>query len=229
MLPYEKTENRKLRVYMNCLIDRTKEYVREFFKGEYSGHDYYHTVRVFELARKIAEEEGADIEIVSLAALLHDVDDAKISPDTYAGKVNAVSFLKKEHVSDEDIDKIVEIIEQVSFCGVDSAVPSTIEGKCVQDADRLDALGAIGIARTFAYGGNHNRDIYDPDVLPELGMNKEEYRNHVSTSLNHFYEKLFLLKDMMNTDTAMKIAARREEYMRAYVDEFLREWNSEDC
>ena len=214
---------------MDNLIEKTKEYVREFFRGEYSGHDYYHTIRVYELAKKIAEVENADIRIVSLAALLHDVDDAKISPDTYKDKVNAVAFLKKEDVSDNEIGRIVEIIDQISFLGTDSVVPSTIEGKCVQDADRLDALGAIGIARAFAYGGNHDRDIYDPDVPPVLGMTKEEYRRHESTSLNHFYEKLFLLKDMMNTATALKIADRREKYMRAYLDEFLREWSAEDC
>lgn len=211
------------------IIAEAKDFVKSFFKNEYSGHDYYHTLRVYELARKIAVAENANMEIVSLASLLHDVDDVKISPETHGTKANAVAFLKRENVSDDVISRICTIIEQVSFCGVDSVVPSTIEGKCVQDADRLDALGAIGIARTFAYGGNHNRDIYDPEIPPVTGLTKEEYKTHVSPTLNHFYEKLFLLKDMMNTETARRIAERRDEYMRAYVDEFMLEWDSEDC
>lgn len=213
---------------MECIIESAMNYLKLFFENEFSGHDYFHSLRVYELAKRIAKIESANVEIVSLAALLHDVDDIKLSPATYKNKSNAVTFLKKEKVSDSDISRICNIIDEVSFNGADSIVPSTIEGKCVQDADRLDALGAIGIARTFAYGGTHNRDIYNPTIQPVLGMTKDEYRNHVSTSINHFYEKLFLLKDMMNTRSAYKIAEKREGYMRAFIEEFMLEWNGID-
>ena len=117
-----------------------------------------------------------------------------------------------------------DIVGEVSFEGTDSVVPKTIEGMCVQDADRLDAIGAIGIARAFAYGGRHDRKIYDPDMKPNIHMSADEYHNHVSTTINHFYEKLFKLKGLMNTDTAKKIAEQRENYMKSYIMEFLDEW-----
>lgn len=163
--------------------------------------------------------------IVQLAALLHDVDDVKLSPETYENKDRAVDFLRKHGVPEETINAICKIIGEVSFRGTDSVTPETTEGKCVQDADRLDALGAVGIARTFAYGGSHNRVIYDPDIKPIVNMNADKYQNHISTSINHFYEKLFLLKDLMNTDTAKKLAEQREDYMKAYISEFLDEWD----
>ena len=163
--------------------------------------------------------------IVQLAALLHDVDDVKLSPETYENKDKAVDFLRKHDVSEEMIKSICKIIGEISFRGTDSSAPETIEGKCVQDADRLDALGAVGIARTFAYGGSHNRIIYDPDIKPTADMNAEKYQNHISTSVNHFYEKLFNLKDLMNTDTAKKLAEQREDYMKAYISELLDEWD----
>ena len=206
----------------NELIARTAAYVKEKFENEYSGHDWFHTLRVFRTATRIAETEGADVETVQLAALLHDVDDRKLSPETYADKANARSFLSANNVDESRIDEICRIIGEISFA--ENCVPSTLEGKCVQDADRLDAIGAIGIARAFAYGGNHNRLMYHPGVKPNLNMSKEEYVNSKSTTVNHFYEKLFKLTDMMNTDTAKSIAREREEYMRGFVDEFLNEW-----
>lgn len=206
----------------NELIARTAAYVKEKFENEYSGHDWFHTLRVFRTATRIAEAEGADLETVQLAALLHDVDDRKLSPETYEDKANARSFLSANNVDESRINEICRIIGEISFA--ENCVPSTLEGKCVQDADRLDAIGAIGIARAFAYGGNHNRLMYHPDVKPNLNMSKEEYVNSKSTTVNHFYEKLFKLTDMMNTDTAKAIAKEREEYMRGFVDEFLNEW-----
>ena len=204
------------------IIDRAAAYVREKFENEYSGHDWFHTLRVFKTATRIAEAEGADLVTVQLAALLHDVDDRKLSPETYEDKANAREFLSENNVDAGRIEGICRIIGEISFA--ENRVPSTLEGKCVQDADRLDAIGAIGIARAFAYGGNHNRLMYHPDVKPNLNMSKEEYVNSKSTTVNHFYEKLFKLTDMMNTDTAKAIAREREEYMRGFVDEFLNEW-----
>ena len=209
----------------NTLVSEALKFVERFFENEYSGHDYFHTYRVFKTATNLAMKENADLEIVQLAALLHDVDDIKLSPETYEHKENASDFLRTNHVDEKKIYKICKIISEVSFAGNESASPETLEGKCVQDADRLDAIGAIGIARAFAYGGSHNRMIYHPDIEPQLNMNREEYHNHQSTTINHFYEKLFLLKDLMNTETAKEIAKSREEFMREYISEFMGEWN----
>lgn len=209
----------------NLLISATIEYVKEVFATDFSGHDFFHTIRVYQMATKIAIEEKADLQIVQLAALLHDVDDRKLSPETCENKDRAVAYMRSKGLSEDTITRVKDIIGEVSFVGTDSVVPKTLEGKCVQDADRLDALGAMGIARAFAYGGNHNRVMYDPEIPPALNMGKEEYQNHVSTTVNHFYEKLFLLKDMMNTGCAKRIAGHREQYMREYIDEFLAEWN----
>ena len=206
----------------NELIARTAAYVKEKFENEYSGHDWFHTLRVFRTATRIAEAEGADAETVQLAALLHDVDDRKLSPETYEDKANARGFLAAEGVDESKIDEICRIIGEISFA--ESCVPSTLEGKCVQDADRLDAIGAVGIARAFAYGGNHNRLMYHPDIVPNPNMSKEEYIKSNSTTVNHFYEKLFKLTDMMNTDTARSIAKERDAYMKAFIAEFLDEW-----
>lgn len=210
---------------MNEIIDQAIAYVKELFENEYSGHDYFHTIRVFKTATLIGKEENANLEIVQLAALLHDVDDRKLSPETYLNQSNAKTFLLKQKVDTATIDNICEIIREISYMGIDSVIPKSVEGKCVQDADRLDALGAIGIARAFAYGGNHNRQMYDPDILPNTQMNKDAYFKSQSTTINHFYEKLLLLSELMNTATAQKIAKQREEYMRAFLDEFFAEWN----
>ena len=206
------------------IIDEAIEYVKKVFEQDYSGHDFFHTFRVYKMAITIAKQESADMLIVQLAALLHDVDDRKLSPETYANKDKAVDFLRKHNVPQKTIKTIIDIIDAVSFMGVDSIVPGSIEGKCVQDADRLDAIGAIGIARAFTYGGNHNRAIYNPDIPFQEKMTKEEYQNNISTTINHFYEKLFQLSERMNTDTAKVIAKERDSYMRAYVSEFLAEW-----
>ena len=207
------------------IIEKALAYVQAFFENEFSGHDYFHTLRVFRMASRIAAEENADLQTVQLAALLHDVDDRKLSPETCATKANAKRFLEENGVDADKIRQILTIIGQISYAGKDSVVPSTLEGQCAQDADRLDAIGAIGIGRAFAYGGNHNRLMHHPDIGPMADMSKEEYYRHESTTLNHFYEKLFLLTDLMNTPTAKKIAADRHAYMQAFVAEFLDEWD----
>ena len=210
------------------MVESAIEYIKKMFSDDCSGHDYHHTMRVYRLAMQIAEQENADMLTVQLAALLHDVDDVKLSPETHETRKNAVGFMKNNGVDDKVIASVCKIIDEVSFAGIDSVEPSTIEGKCVQDADRLDAMGAIGIARTFAYGGSKGRKIYDPDIKPLTNMNKTDYRqNHNSTSINHFYEKLLLLKDMMNTETAKKKAEYRQAVMEDYLEEFMAEWEGE--
>ena len=207
------------------MIDDAMAFAKDTFAADHSGHDYFHTLRVYKMAVKLAEQEGADLAIVRLAALLHDVDDVKLSSETHINKDRAVGYLREHGASENMINAICDIIESVSFKGSDSTVPETIEGKCVQDADRLDALGAVGIARAFAYGGSHHRIMHDPEVKPAENMNGEQYQNHCGTTVNHFYEKLFLLKDLMNTHTAKRIAEHREDYMRCYLAEFLEEWD----
>ena len=208
------------------MTDNEMEFIKEIFSGDSRGHDFYHTLRVYTMAEEIAGQENADVSIVRLAALLHDVDDVKLSPETHAAKKNAVDFMTANRIDNKVIDAVCKIIDEVSFAGKDSVVPSTIEGKCVQDADRLDAMGAIGIARAFAYGGSRGRKIYDPEIKPQTEMSKEEYRkNQNSTSINHFYEKLLLLKDMMNTNTGKAMAEHRQAVMQEFLDEFMEEWD----
>lgn len=208
----------------DTVIRNAVDFIRELFRNEYSGHDASHTMRVYRTALRLAREEGADEVTVSLAALLHDADDAKLSPETTGELKRARDFMRSQGVDGATEEVVCLIIREVSFKGSDSAKPSTIEGMCVQDADRLDAIGAIGIGRAFAYGGSRGRPMYDPDIKPRPDMNAEEYRLSRSTTLNHFYEKLFLLKDMMNTKSARAAAERRESYMRGFIEEFLSEW-----
>ena len=208
------------------IISRAKEYVKELFSEEFSGHDYWHTIRVLKMAERLAAEEQADSFVVQLAALLHDVDDIKLSPNTHEKKKNAVWFMHQVNLEDEMINRVCVIIDEISFAG-QSILPSTIEGKCVQDADRLDALGAIGIARAFAFGGNHHRVMHDPGISPNFNMSKEEYRKSNSTTVNHFYEKLFQLKERMNTNSGKRLAAEREAFMKDFLKEFMREWQGE--
>ena len=205
------------------IVERALDFVKTVFGNDYGGHDYFHTFRVYKMAGRIAEAEGADMETVLLAALLHDVDDRKLSPGTHENKDRARAFLKENGADEEWIERICRIIGEISFG--DGAVPGSLEGRCVQDADRLDAIGAIGVGRAFAYGGSHDRPMYDPDVPPKMNMTKEEYRNSKSTTINHFYEKLFLLRDLLNTDTARQIAGQREAFMKDFIEEFMAEWN----
>ena len=207
-----------------ALIPAAEIYIKELFAGDSGGHDADHTLRVYRAAVYLAEKEGADPGIAGLAALLHDTDDRKLFPDTHAQKANAVSFLRANGAPEELIRRISAIVSEVSFAGTDSVVPSSPEGMCVQDADRLDAIGAVGIARAFAYGGSRGRRMYDPAEPPETGLTAEAYRARQGCTVNHFYEKLFLLKDMMNTDTAKALAADRDRFMRAFLERFLAEW-----
>ena len=195
------------------------------FENDYSGHDYYHNLRVFRTAELICKNESADPEIFQLAALLHDVDDYKLTGNTEGGCPKAKAFLVESGVPQEKIKLICEIISSVSFRGTDTKVPESIEGKIVQDADRLDAIGAIGIARAFAYGGNRNRAIYLPDEPPKSYMNFEEYSKSKGNTINHFYEKLLKLKELMNTETAKNIAEQRHCFMESYLAEFFDEWD----
>jgi len=209
----------------NKLLQKALDYAKKTFENDFGGHDFFHTLRVYNMAMKIAQKESADLTIVGLSALLHDVDDRKLSPATSKNKDNAVGFLTENGVENGTIQLIVKIIDEIAYQGSDSVVPSTIEGKCVQDADRLDAIGAVGIGRAFAYGGSHNRYMHHPDIKPNVNMSGEEYRKSNSTTINHFYEKLFNLADMMNTDTAKEMAKGREEYMKTFVDTFMAEWD----
>lgn len=213
---------------MNDLIRDAEEFIRALFQNEYSGHDYFHSMRVYKTAMRIAQAEGADAETTALIALLHDADDVKLSPATHEHKDRAAGFLKSKGMEAARIAFILNAIDEISFRGTDSVIPSSVEGRCVQDADRLDALGAIGIARTFAYGGSHGRVMYDPGEQPLINMNAEQYRARVSTSVNHFYEKLFLLKDMMNTHYGKTLARQREAFMRDYLKRFYDEWEGND-
>lgn len=207
------------------IIRNALDFVKEVFENDFSGHDYFHTLRVFKTAARIAEYEDADVETVQLAALLHDVDDRKLSPETHENKDRACAFLKENGVSEARIEIICKIISEVSFSG--GVVPDTLESRCVQDADRLDAIGAIGVGRAFAYGGSHSRPMYDPGIPPKLNMTREEYSKRKSTTINHFHEKLFLLKDLLNTNSARQIAEHREAFMQAFIEEFMAEWNGD--
>ena len=209
------------------LVRDAIDWIRKLFAGESSGHDASHTMRVYRTATALARQENADLTVVQLAALLHDADDRKLSPETCEGKDRAVAFLREHGCEEPLIRRVVSIIGEVSFRGKDSVKPSTIEGACVQDADRLDAIGAVGIARAFAYGGHHGRAMYDPDIPPNTDMDAKTYYSSQSTTLNHFEEKLFLLRGMMNTEAAKRLAEQRDRFMRGFVSEFLAEWNGE--
>lgn len=214
----------------NQIIDKTFSYVKDALGGEGSGHDWWHVYRVWKTAQHIALlEKNVDIQIVELAALLHDIADWKFNNgDVRAGSRVARVWLQKQNFPEEKTKHICEIIEETSFKGAGVKFKMrTKEGMVVQDADRLDAIGAIGIARTFAYGGYSDREIYNPNIKPEMHVTFEQYKTSKSTTINHFYEKLLLLKDLMNTETARKIAEQRHKYMKNYLDRFYKEWSGE--
>lgn len=210
----------------NKLISLTEEYVRQELQNDPSGHDWWHIARVTDLAKTIALEEKADLFICEMAALLHDIADEKLNSSEEEGLKKVRDWLTSIKVDPFSIEKIIEIISTLSFKGGGQPEMKTLEGKVVQDADRLDAIGAIGIARTFAYAGAKGQLIYDPSLKPRETFTKEEYRNGKSTAINHFYEKLLKLKDGMNTSYAKKIAEERHRFMEEYLAVFFNEWKS---
>ncbi len=212
------------------LIDKTILFVKQTLADAEGGHDWFHIERVYKNALLIASTEVCDLEIVQLGALLHDIADSKFHPDASGGDETigpkrARTFLEAENVASATIDHVIAIIENISFKGgrVERKF-SSIELDIVQDADRLDAIGAIGIARTFNYGGFKNRALYHPEIAPNLAMTKEEYKKNEAPTINHFYEKLLLLKDKMNTQTGKQIAQDRHLYMEDFLEQFYHEW-----
>ena len=212
------------------IIKETKQFVKAKLEGEGSGHDWWHIDRVHKTAIYIGKKEGADLFVVELAALLHDIADWKFNKeDLKAGANISSKFLNELGVDKEIIQKVCEIVSTLSFKGgtVDSTQDS-VEGMVVQDADRIDALGAIGIGRTFAYGGFTNREMYNPNIKPIKFSDFESFKKNDGPTINHFYEKLLLLKDTINTETGRKIAQKRHEYMELFLEEFFSEWNCID-
>ena len=211
------------------IIDTTITFVKATLKDAEGGHDWFHIERVYKNALLIAKHEDVDGFVVALGALLHDIADSKFhNGDESVGPRVASDFLKSQNVAEDVIAHVVHIINNISFKGGKVARTfSSIELDVVQDADRLDALGAIGIARTFNYGGFKNRAIYNPDIEPNLEMTKEEYKASTAPTINHFYEKLLLLKDKMNTETGRHLAQQRHNYMEQFLEQFYKEWNGE--
>ena len=211
------------------VVARTAAFVRDQLEGEASGHDWWHVHRVWRTAIEIGKEEGADLYLVQLAALLHDIADAKIHDgDEEIGPRTATNCLRSVEVDEQTVDHVAAIIRDMSFKGAGVSTPMpTREGMIVQDADRLDALGAIGIARAFAYGGARGRVLYDPEAAPVLHATVEEYRSHRGSTLNHVCEKLLLLKDRMNTESARRIADERHRFMEHFLRKFFAEWEGQ--
>ncbi|MBK7316328.1 HD domain-containing protein [Candidatus Villigracilis affinis] len=213
----------------SLIIQKTADYIKQEFSDDSSGHDWWHIYRVWKNAVTICEHEKADLFIVELAALLHDLDDWKFNDSGDETPLRAKAWLDSCNVDISIADKVCEIIMHISYkgAGVENKMKS-LEGFIVQDADRLDAIGAIGIGRAFAYGGYKNRPMYDPESAPQMHATFEQYKNSKSATINHFYEKLLLLKDMMNTATAKKIAEQRHEVMLRFLDQFMNEWEGKD-
>lgn len=214
------------------IVEETIAFVKETLKAAEGGHDWFHIQRVFRNSLLIAKDEkNVDILVVSLGALLHDIADAKFNQgDETLGPKIAKQFLSSIDVSKKTSKHVIKIIENISFKS--SLAPkkkrfSSLELQIIQDADRLDAIGAVGIARAFNYGGFKNRALYDPSIPPNLKMTKEAYKKSTAPTLNHFYEKLLLLKDKMNTKTGKKLAQERHAFMLGYLEQFYKEWNGQ--
>lgn len=210
------------------IIQSALIYAQRKFEQDAGGHDFHHTLRVYRMAMRLTRVEGGNPQTIALASILHDVDDYKLFGSSLGSTQNAERFMLDEECEQTLIDEVCDIIRTLSFKGSDSSPCVSLEGKIVQDADRLDAIGAIGIARAFAFGGNRNRIMHDPAILPNLQMDASAYVKNQGTTLNHFYEKLFLLKDQMNTKYAKRLAEKRHATMNNFVREFLAEWNADD-
>ena len=212
------------------IVEETITFVKETLKNAEGGHDWFHIKRVFQNTMFIAKDEDVDILVVSLGALLHDIADAKFhNGDENIGPQMAADFLRSINVKKKVIAHVVKIIKHISFKNsIGTSKRKSFNSKelqIVQDADRLDAIGAIGIARAFNYGGYKNRELYNPDIPPNLKLTKEEYKKSKAPTINHFYEKLLLLKDTMNTETGKKLAQERHRFMLEYLEQFYKEWN----
>ncbi len=213
---------------MNEIIKKTEEFVRDVLKNETTGHDWYHIERVWKNALLIQKQEGAgNLFVIEMAALLHDIPDEKINDSEEAGWQRLNGFIHSLGIPESVVEHIIDCIESVSFKGGRAIDLKSIEAKIVQDADRLDALGAIGVARTFAFGGKKEHPLYDPEIAVRVQMTNEEYRNGKSSSIHHFYEKLLKLKDLMNTTAAREIAEQRHQFMEEFLKQFYKEWNGQ--
>lgn len=214
---------------MDNLIERTITFVKQQLQDAEGGHDWFHIERVYNNALLIAKDEECNLTVVQLGALLHDIADSKFhNGDETIGPARAWEFLQSQNVPEETIIHVVNIIENISFKGGNFEKKfSSKELDIVQDADRLDALGAIGIARAFNYGGFKNRALYNPSIAPNLNMSIEEYKASTAPTVNHFYEKLLLLKDKMNTKTGRRLAVERHNFMENYLSQFYAEWKGE--
>jgi uncharacterized protein len=209
------------------ILQATFAFVRREFQHDSSGHDWWHIDRVWRTAGAIQAREGGDRRVVELAALLHDLDDWKLHPEADGTPVRAAAWLQEQGVDPDTLAQVCDIITHLSFkgAGVANGI-RTLEGRIVQDADRLDAIGAIGVARAFAYGGHKGRLMHDPGEAPQLHATFEQYRQNVGTTVNHFHEKLLLLKDRMNTPTGRRMAEERHAFMVRYLEQFHREWEA---
>lgn len=211
------------------IINQTVEFVKQTLANAEGGHDWWHIYRVWKTAKHLARDEKVDLFVVELGALLHDIADSKFhNGDESVGPKKAREFLSSVEVHEDVIVHVEQIISNISFKGGKEAQKfKSPELDVIQDADRMDAIGAIGIARTFNYGGHKNREIYNPEIEPNLNMTKEEYKNSTAPTINHFYEKLLLLKDRMNTKAGKVMAEQRHKFMEQYLDQFYREWEGQ--
>lgn len=209
------------------VIESTRNFVKKALEGEASGHDWWHIQRVTESTKKIATNENADLFICTMAALLHDIADEKLNDSEALGIEKVRSWLHSQSVDAKTIETIIDIITTISFKGGHGPTLTRLEAKVVQDADRLDAIGAIGISRCFAYSGSSGQIIHNPNEKPRAHMTKEEYRSRGGTAINHFYEKLLKLKELMNTETGKQLANRRHQFMETFLEEFYHEWEGE--
>lgn len=210
-----------------ALLAEADAFARDELSRDSSGHDWWHIQRVVSLARRIAREEGADIFICELAALLHDIADYKIAGDERVGLANVRGWLEAHDADASTVEHVLDIIATMSFGGGNRPSMRTLEGRVVQDADRLDAMGAIGIGRAFAFGGSRGRAMYDPAETPQAYTSKEAYHASTHSTFSHFHEKLLLLKDRMNTSFARRLAEQRHHFMESFLEEFAAEWNGE--